>query len=749
MNGKASTTESSGMIGSGRRGRPSFFGHLLQLFRSDPTFRALAEFTAIGGVVLFSLTYWPTQESSRPPGPKREHDAEKIAGDVPEHARTKPAPAVVPAGVSIQFPGEVTNPTLKNFVVFDIDETAFASSSEADRPRLALAARYFRGEQFSQMTEALKTADPKDRNVAFMLGLALADSQGATANDSIPLLRAASDAGQRQASLMLGRQLVISTDPEVKNVEQGRRLIEAAAGDRDAQRLAGIAYMSGEFGFIDVAKARESLRLAAQAGDVPAMFSYAFMLGWGIRGPADQAAAADLLRRAAAAGLTSAQETLGDWLISQYDHKLIDDPGEGLEWLDKAVRLGHSVGAVRSLARFYGDPRRPAPWHRATTAYALARMCSGMRDAWCQAENGWIYEKGVGTGVDLVRAVAHHQVALQLGDTEFSAALQALMARLGDADKIAAIKYTQMITAALVPPPTRWRMQYVGAPTAPSPWVAAPEPPAAGAAPDAVKPIVTNPRPVQPPTTAHLSPRRISVAAPQFSGDLTRLANGDWRMDYSEKGKPGRLSANLKMASENDKTIELFSDVNKVAFKVDIGARQIDVLQGDKLKFYANVVGMQIATGLSDIQWSLRAPEGASADVVALFGEYLNKENIKAFAVSKDKQSAGSGWTKASVEEARAAALKYCGAECKIFAVNNFIVDHKTALRLPDGMSQEMNDNFAQYLAANDEKAFAIRSDGRFAWVSGGASLAEAKARALKDCGENCNLFAIGDEPVK
>ena len=65
-------------------------------------------------------------------------------------------------------------------------------------------------------------------------------------------------------------------------------------------------------------KARDLLRQAAQAGDAPAMLFYAHMLDGGLAGPVDLDGAVDLLRRAATAGLTAAQDSLGHLLFAQY-----------------------------------------------------------------------------------------------------------------------------------------------------------------------------------------------------------------------------------------------------------------------------------------------------------------------------------------------------------------------------------------------------------------------------------------------
>lgn len=753
MDGKTNSGMSAGMLGPAARSRPSFWAYLVLLFRNDPTFRGLAEFSLIGAVVLASVTYWPNRDAAQKAQPANVPKPTVDAGKAAAPEASSPSAEAL-AGVAIQFPPEVTEPTLKNFVVIDIDESAFASSSAADRQKLTAAARAFRGEQFALASEALKTATAKDRNVMFMRAMALVNGDAEAAKQAIPLLRSASEAGQRQAAIILGRQLVVTPDLAVRDVAQGRSLIEAAAhNDRVARRLAGIAYMSGEFGAINIQKARELLQSAADAGDVPAMFSTAFMLGWGIRGPANQSMAADLLRRAAAAGLTDAQVTLGQWLIAQYDRKLIDDPREAIEWLEKALRNGHSPPALQSLAVFYGNPAHPPLWHQRALVYALVRMCSGMNDQWCQAESGWFYrEGGPGVPADLVRSAAHYQVAAELGDPNAGPQLKPLLARLGDAEKGAAIAYSQVITAALRPLPNPWHMQYVGVAPGPATWASAPEP---ASPPAAVMPPTAAPDTAAAKAFLQLTNRleltqaamrRISLRTPQWSGELSRSGRSDWRLDYVLNGKSA--TANYQQAFDTPVELQLINKFDKTILSVNLKNRLAYLRTGDTWANYANVSGVQFEEkggGFRD--WSLRAPDGVSSEVAAGFAVYASTFTTKAFAIRRDGQRFGRSSNEKTVDGARATALKYCGPDCRIYAIDNFTPDFPASLSLPAGVSSEMQDHFRRYLnSAADEKAFAIADDGKqFAWVANKASQGEANEAALKACGSSCKLYAVGD----
>ena len=78
------------------------------------------------------------------------------------------------------------------------------------------------------------------------------------------------------------------------------------------------------------------------------------------------------------------------------------------------------------------------------------------------------------------------------------------------------------------------------------------------------------------------------------------------------------------------------------------------------------------------------------------------------------------------------------------------MLDVDQPLQLPAGMSQEMIDNFAKYVAAPDEKAFAIGSNGtQFGWIEQAKSISDARTRALELCGSACRIYAVGNVVVK
>jgi TPR repeat protein len=292
-------------------------------------------------------------------------------------------------------------------MLVEISDTAFRNSHAADQQRLLAARTAYRSARGGEMVEILKDADGRDPNVAFMRGLGfLIRGDEASVKAGEAALRTAVEANHTLAKVLLGRVLVTAPKGITKSVDEARRLIEAAvaAGDPQAQRVAAIAYISADFGSFEPDRAASLFKRAAEAGDPQAMFHYARVLSEGIGVPANQAAAVDFLGRAAAAGLTDAQLTLGTWLLEQYRTSALSDPTEAAAWLDRAAQRGFSPIALNRLQLLYGWTGREAPWNDKTRYLALARQCSGLAEPYCQYSYSIAFSNGWGTAKDPIRA---------------------------------------------------------------------------------------------------------------------------------------------------------------------------------------------------------------------------------------------------------------------------------------------------------------------------------------------------------
>ncbi len=333
----------------------------------------------------------------------------------------------------------------------DIDPKAFRSSSAADQPRLAAARTAIGLWRVDDAIEALREADGNDPNVALLRGAAFA-MRGDAARTAEALLRQAADAGNTQAKALLGSLLLDPRGGAPTNSAEAQQLIEAgvAAGDRQAMRLAGIGYLSGEFGTLDAAKGAYLFKQAADAGDAEAMAIYARLLSEGIGvGTADPAQAERYLRQSANAGLTPAQETLGNWLSAQYGAGLLPDPKEAIEWLTRAYEKGHSLDALGSLVDLHSTVAKAAPWKDIPRAMGYLRLCSGLAWAPCQYDIAIAWKHGHFGSVNNVLARAHLAAALSLGDQRAQEGLATLDKLLTPAQIAEATTAEQKIRAEL------------------------------------------------------------------------------------------------------------------------------------------------------------------------------------------------------------------------------------------------------------------------------------------------------------
>jgi TPR repeat protein len=376
--------------------------------------------------------------------------------------------------VLIDFPDNFTSPTFAKHTIVTLDRSVFRSSAAADQPRLSAAlGAYYRGE-WAKAVDALKPAASTDANVQFVTALALLiPNTTDQVRDALTLLRTASAAGHRQASVVLGRMLFIGGPGLPKDEQQGRKLIEdgALAGDPYAMRLAGVGYLSREFGTYDPAKAVELMRKAADAGEPIAMTQFAEFLYSGRGGLArDEAKALDYLRRGADAGHTFAQFKLGWWMSERYLNRETEDLSEGIKWYESAYQKGYWFDPLVNLAvvrRF----ARATPWFDTPRSYALLQLCAPYAHARCHYWLGAAYQAGAGTSQDLVKAYAHYTVARQLGSPEAPTYIQQLDAILLPAAKASGTQLAGTLSASLKAVPSGINLQMAEADAAgPSPW---------------------------------------------------------------------------------------------------------------------------------------------------------------------------------------------------------------------------------------------------------------------------------------
>jgi len=466
--------------------RPHFFRYAARLYSSDQVYRGLIDFAAIGVVVLLfmhppSIDWfrgWMKPEAASP-SKTFEPARPSSAPTQSTTAATDSAPSAggsAPVSANVPMPAiaDVRHPRLWSPVLLmEIDERAFQSSELEDRQRLIKATQAHQALRYSEMFDHLVGARSSDPNVAFMRGLAAFYQIDADHySRAMAQFRSAVAGGHLQASALLGLLLVAGPQGVNKDVDAGKRLIEAAAmkGDPMAQRFAGIGYLGGDFGVLDPFKAAGFFKRAVAAGDLPSMTHYAHMLFSGAVVEKDEVAAEQLIERAAAAGLTVAQETLGIWMLDRYKAGVVRTPSEGIRWLERAYQNGFSITALTRLAIFYASEGRGS-WRDQSKALELFRMGAAFSDPRSHFGYATAFHFGYATAKEPAKAYTHYELARQLGWSKAVEARQkALEDLLSPSEKASAIEAAQLLRRALKPIPRRIVLQRPSVPLPTSPW---------------------------------------------------------------------------------------------------------------------------------------------------------------------------------------------------------------------------------------------------------------------------------------
>lgn len=445
-----------GML-SQRAARKSLMGTLVDLYKTDLAFRGMTDFAVIGFVTMMFL---------HPPSAirwSRWDDVKPAPGqDVVEPRDDTAKPKIA---VPISFPLTIKNARLSDAFVFDFDTAAFKGSSAEDQPRLVAARLAVALGDTDKALQELAGASDSDPSVALLRGAAETQRYTEAGNRAAEAYwRKAVSGGSVQAKALLG-QLLAGLPGVTANAAEARQLIEAGVdlGDPQALRLAGTAYLSGELGTLDPVRAAELLKRSADAGDAMAMAVYARVLadGLGLSKP-DPKAAADYLEKAANAGLTSAQYSLGQWMIEQFMNGARPDPKPGIAWLERAYEKGRALSGLTGIAAFYEGA--PQGWKNITLAAEYVRRCSAL--PYCQIFVGYAWKEGYFGSVDLVAARAHSAVAARTNPNA-AAQLREIDAKLTPEQRAEAAALEQRIMAGLATEPAEVRLQLPDQPALP------------------------------------------------------------------------------------------------------------------------------------------------------------------------------------------------------------------------------------------------------------------------------------------
>jgi tetratricopeptide (TPR) repeat protein len=446
-----------GML-SKQAARKSLIGTLIDLYKGDLAFRGMTDFAVIGFVTMMFLhppaaIQLPTWDIWRPaPTP--------TPGPTP--TPLPPAAAAVP----IQFPPNIKNARFSDPFIFDIDKSAFQSSSADDQRRLAEAWVAIALDQSDKALAALKGASDADLNVALLRGAAEAGRRTQAGYKAAQTYwRQAVNGGSVQAKALLGQLIGTGLTGAASNPTEAAQLIDAGVdlGDRQAMRIAGIGYLSGELGKLDPTRAADLLKRSADAGDPMAMALYARMLSDDLGvAKADRDLAVAYLEKAANAGLTMAQFTLGQWIFDQFSNGVRADPKEGIAWMERAYEKGRSLAGLTGLAAFLDGT--PGAWSNKKLAADYVRRCSAL--PYCQVYVGYEWKEGNFGKVDLLAARAHTAVSTRFNPNGI-AQLNEIDAKLSPAQRAEAATLEQKLLDGMSPEPPELHIQFAELPPIP------------------------------------------------------------------------------------------------------------------------------------------------------------------------------------------------------------------------------------------------------------------------------------------
>lgn len=337
--------------------------------------------------------------------------------------------------------------------VISVDDRAFVNLPFQLREtvKAALAARADQDPE--QIRNLLKDVESPEGTPDLLIGLSyLINANAELTGLAEKSYRTALQKGQPQAPVLLGLLLTSGAKGLSGTADEGKALIEAASGnDRVAWLAIGNSYLNGESGSVDPMKAAPWIIKAAEAGEPVALLQYARLAADGIGMEKNPALAEGALRRAAEAGLTDAEDTLGRWILAAYEKKAIEDPSEGIK-LEERVVAKNLVFAMNTLGRIFTFAARP-PWKDESRGTKLLQACAEYRLRACQNNLGLSLQNGRGLERDPVAAWARYDVGRQLPGDSVMQAFATLDKILTPTEKEEAHKQSKEIMARLKPVP--------------------------------------------------------------------------------------------------------------------------------------------------------------------------------------------------------------------------------------------------------------------------------------------------------
>jgi TPR repeat protein len=269
------------------------------------------------------------------------------------------------------------------------------------------------------------------RNLLQAGDAALRSGRSAEVEAGLIELRRAADAGLTPAMALYGLARLSPPAGVLSDSAAGREWLgrAAQAGDVQAARMLGQAFLTGAAGYSAPDRAREMFKRGQELGDSASSLALADLLARGVGGPADPQMAEQVLRIAAERGEPAATAALGRYLAASAAQGWSPSYDEAIVWLTRAAGQG-DLSAMEKLGDVRMFQAKAPPAQDLGEGFAWYRRCADAGRAACHFAVGRAYGLALGVAGDLPLAWAHLSLARDAGQPRAAAELEAVEKRM-------------------------------------------------------------------------------------------------------------------------------------------------------------------------------------------------------------------------------------------------------------------------------------------------------------------------------
>jgi TPR repeat protein len=412
--------------------RRSFLGSLVQLYRSNATFRGFLDFAVFGGVTLLFLhppdmtALWSVGSRLTAPATPQPVVRSNTATSGPQPGPSGNSPQSASSVVSKQGPADFLR-----------------LSPEAIRPKLQEIIDLADKRQFVEAQKRLDLLDANDPNVSFLRGLLLARQPGDRSAVRAAYRRAA-ELGHPLAMLYAANMLLsgVGGPPDSALAFELFQKAYQQGVDDAGMNLAQRYYADGELGKKDLLKAFEINSTLANKKHPGALNNLGVQYEQGLGTAADANRAFELFRESAELGDPSGMGNAGRMLA--LGKGVPRDIAAATVWLNKAIDAGFPRAAMW-LGNMYLNPPDGSPSDPVLAAQVFRK--GALRNYGpAQFVLAQLYEDGHGLPRDLAMAYLYYGLANANGERAGAPKLADLEAKMPASDRDRAHK---LLEAAL------------------------------------------------------------------------------------------------------------------------------------------------------------------------------------------------------------------------------------------------------------------------------------------------------------